>query len=80
MALCLPPQKLRINSLICLHALQDNLQDGGREQMFPMIKTISSSAAGEWLIYSVCEKLLQTLLIVKYFNNEFSNNFIYEVL
>ena len=32
-----------------------------------------SSAAGEWLIYSVWKKLLHTLFTVKCFNNQFSS-------
>ena len=43
-------QQLRINTLIFLHPLQDNLKDeegGGGEWVFSKIKTISSSAAGE---------------------------------
>ena len=56
--------------------MQDNLQGGREEQVFLMItttKAISSSAPGEWSIYSVWKKLLHTLLIVKCFNIEFSD-------
>ena len=64
-------QKLRTNNFICLHPLQDNLQDKGRG-LPPMIKTIASSAAEERPIYSVWKKkMLQTLLTVKCFNNVF---------
>ena len=65
--------KLRASILICLCALQDNLQNVAIEGVLPTIKSISSSAAGQLPINSVWKKLLHTLLTIKCFNNEFSN-------
>ena len=62
-ALCLPPQKLRSNTLIWLCVLQDNLQRRGargwREGVLSIIKYL--------------KKLLQMLLTVICLNNEFSD-------
>ena len=57
------PQKLRTNTLICLYPIQDNLQDGKWEQVFPMTtmtKVISSSAA-ENDLFTLFEKNCYTL-------------------
>ena len=58
----LSPPKLQTDALNCLCSLQD----GGREELLPIIKTISPSAAGQFLMYPV-------LPIVKCFNNDFSD-------
>ena len=49
--------------LIYLCALQHNLQTIGRETVLAMIKTISSSAAGQWPIYSVWKKVNKHMLL-----------------
>ena len=67
MALFLPLPNLSTD------ALQHNLTDERRKGVCPIIKTISSSTAGELRVYSVWKKLLHTLLTVKCFNNEFSD-------